>query len=184
MHLCANILANRLPNVRVLHHAVGVPARPADSIEVPLFDVFSERFTGSVSLDRDVQGIRGRVDGVAEPAGWAREHDRVRLVSLDEVCADLQVSFVKVDVEGMELQVLRSGENLLRSQRPTLFFEAWLLPEFAAMRRDLLQYVMGLGYAILQINDDCLAYHPQALSPASVFAALERVGLRMPAQAA
>ena len=179
MHLCANLLANRLRNVRVLNMAVGPCSRAGETIAVPVFDVFTERYTGSVSLDKDVQQIRGQVAGVAEPAQWASEHDRVPLVSLDAICAGAEVSFVKIDVEGMELQVLRSGADLLLQQKPTLFFEAWLLPQFEAMRRELLQHVMGLGYTVLQVGADCLAYHPQVLDGAAVLGALAPLGLAL-----
>jgi FkbM family methyltransferase len=185
MHLCANLLHNRLANVRPLNLAVGQGASGGGAtVQVPFFDVFSERYTGSVSLDAAVQGIRGGIAGIAEPSRWAAAHDTVRLQPLDEIAAGLDVAFVKVDVEGMELAVLRSGEALLRARRPSLFFETWQLPQFAAQRRELLLYVMGLGYNLLQVGGDCLAYAPGVLAPAAVLQALAGIGLGLPAQAA
>jgi hypothetical protein len=45
--------------------------------------------------------------------------------TLDEVLGrvDLPVSFVKIDVEGHELDVLRGAERTMREQRPNLLIE-------------------------------------------------------------
>jgi FkbM family methyltransferase len=184
MHLCANLLHNRLRNARPLQLALGRPPATASRLRVPCFDVFTERYTGSVSLDPAVQSVRGGIAGVAEPSRWAVEHETVDLRSLDEVCHGLEVAFVKIDVEGMELEVLRSGEGLLRAQAPMLFFETWQLREFEAPRRELLQYVLGLGYAVLQVGGDCFAYAPARNPAAAVLQALATLGLRLPAEAA
>jgi FkbM family methyltransferase len=179
MHLCANLLGNRLAHVRPLNLAVG-PGAPGQTLAVPSFDVFTERYTGSVSLDADVQRTRGAIDGVAEPSRWATQYDVVALKSLDALADGLDVAFVKVDVEGMEEAVLRSGESLLATQRPALFFEAWSLPQFQTQRLSLLRFVMGLGYAVLQVGEDCFAYHPQALDSERVIPALAAIGLQLP----
>lgn len=50
---------------------------------------------------------------------------RVALRTLDEICGDnsQRISFIKIDVEGHELQVLRGGEKTLRRHRPNLLIE-------------------------------------------------------------
>lgn len=48
----------------------------------------------------------------------------VKLRRLDEVIpADVNVEFIKIDVEGAELQVLKGAEGLLRRSKPTIIFE-------------------------------------------------------------
>jgi FkbM family methyltransferase len=68
----------------------------------------------------------------------------VRLETLDRFfgdCAGATVGFIKCDVEGHELSVLRGGESLLRRDRPAL------LLEWAPTRStELFDYLVGLGY--------------------------------------
>jgi FkbM family methyltransferase len=80
--------------------------------------------------------------GVGETPGelwWAEEQGnpgnallsgagthRIRVVTLDDVAREHRidrVDFIKIDVEGMELQVMRGAEGLLRNSRPALYFE-------------------------------------------------------------
>jgi FkbM family methyltransferase len=53
-----------------------------------------------------------------------------RSLPLDEICQNLQVDLIKVDTDGFDFPILRSGSRTLSSRRPALFFEwdpaAWL----------------------------------------------------------
>lgn len=158
MHLCANLLLNRLHNVHAHHLAVGV-ARPGDTIQVPRFDVYQERYTGSVTLDPTVVARRGAIQGIAEPTNWAQSFDTVGLVQLDDYLPPAPIAYIKVDVEGMELSVFRSAARILERDRPALYFEAWSLPQFAENNAQLMQFVVGQGYRIWQLGNDCLAVH-------------------------
>lgn len=63
-----------------------------------------------------------RID--APPDGQAAAETRVR--TLDEICADLAPTIVKIDVEGDELKVLRGATETLRRHRPVLLIELHL----------------------------------------------------------
>lgn len=157
-HLCANLIVNRLLNVRPSNVAIGV-SRPNQEIEVPDFDIFQERYTGSVTLDAAVAAQRSRIQGVAEPATWARRFSTVRIVQLDDVLRDTPVAFIKVDVEGMELSVLQSAGKIIERDRPILYFESWELPQFAESNEVLMQFVFSRNYSVWKIGNDCLAVH-------------------------
>lgn len=43
----------------------------------------------------------------------------------DEILKDIQVDFIKIDVEGFELQALKGLEKTITLSRPTLFVEVW-----------------------------------------------------------
>lgn len=158
-HLCANVLVNNLKNIRVEQAAVGGRERARDcTIEVPVFDVFEERFTGSVSLSDNVKSVRSKIAGVDEPGERIKQKAEVRLISLGEVLSGFDASFVKVDVEGMEKEVFQSGESALRKNKPFLYFEAWTLKEFASMREDVFEYVRSLGYRLFIVGEDVFAF--------------------------
>ena len=65
----------------------------------------------------------------------------IELTTLDAI-APPGVVLVKVDVEGMELDVLRGGTQLLRTQRPDLMLEAGTPAAFEALRA----YLADFGY--------------------------------------
>ena len=179
MHFCSNLLVNKLINVFPRNIAIGFQVDGKSSISVPDFNVFTDEHTGSVSLNADVQRMRGMIDGVPEPSKWASKYELVPILDLDSALHNENVAFIKIDVEGMELQVLRSGEATLTSQKPCLFFEAWLLPQFSTMRSELLTFIMGLGYVIFQLGDDCFAFHPEKVSALEIKIALATLGLNV-----
>ena len=54
------------------------------------------------------------------------EQDRsitVRTETMDHILGDNRVDFIKIDVEGAELQVLRGGKAIIRRDKPTIVFE-------------------------------------------------------------
>ncbi|MGW0366589.1 FkbM family methyltransferase [Streptomyces sp. NPDC002990] len=60
-----------------------------------------------------------------------------------------RICFVKADVEGAELAVLRGGSRILRHHRPTLLLEVESrhLEKYGSRPADLLQHLRDYGYA-------------------------------------
>lgn len=58
-------------------------------------------------------------------AGSENTERKVAIATLDEIAGNLdkRVSFVKIDVEGHELRVLRGGEQMIRKHRPNMLIE-------------------------------------------------------------
>lgn len=82
------------------------------------------------------------------PPGFVRSFD-VPLVSLDHAWKEAgcpEVSALKIDCEGGELNVLRGAGDLLSAQHPAILLEAWTEGELAPMTA-LLE---GFGYRKLQ----------------------------------
>jgi FkbM family methyltransferase len=73
----------------------------------------------------------------------------VEMMRLDEYAMRLpRLDFVKCDVEGAELLVLRGGQSILRKRRPTLFLEVdnrWI-NSFGWAEIDLFSFLRQTGY--------------------------------------
>lgn len=95
-------------NVRVVHTALSDEAGEA-RLRIP--DV--GRHSGGLGTIETENPVTGSAQSLPVP--------RQRL---DEVVGDDVVSFIKVDVEGHELAVLRGAERILDRDRPTLLVEA------------------------------------------------------------
>lgn len=104
-------------NVR--HHTVALGAEPG---------------TGTMSVPVGRYGpVTGRsflawkTDGLGSNAEFARQVDvDVDVTTLDDLCAQARLTrldFVKIDVEGGELNVLRGGQHAVETFRPTMLIE-------------------------------------------------------------
>jgi len=154
-HLAANICLNKLTNV-ITYRAV-ISDDDGKQIEVPFFD-FNERFTGSVSLDESTVAKRSKIAGVAEPRTYAERFDRLKAVRLDDVVNE-KVCLLKVDVEGMELSVLKSAERILRRDAPIIIYETWNLPQFELENSQIYEYLASVGYLNYKLGNDTIACH-------------------------
>lgn len=61
---------------------------------------------------------------------------------------DLPIHFIKIDVEGAEMEVLRGAENLLKKWQPKLLIEVhgFALPDFGSSVDELRTFLKDLGY--------------------------------------
>jgi FkbM family methyltransferase len=112
--LCANVALNSLDNVDCFWAAAG---RQDGFIQVPDLDPRKEYNFGGVTL----VGSRGGT--------------RVTCVTLDQYVTLPKVDLVKIDVEGMEAEVLGGGERLLRQFKPVLYVENDRLEKSEALMR-------------------------------------------------
>jgi len=67
------------------------------------------------------------------------------------------VSLIKIDVEGMELEVIEGAVDTINRCSPMLIFEAWGTDGFAEHRTKVMQFVESLGYSLTVMNDDIIA---------------------------
>jgi FkbM family methyltransferase len=112
--LCANIALNSLANTTCLPYGVAAVAGTLVSREV---DYQKANNFGGISLaSLAVQ------PGELVPAA-SRAAAPVQLVRLDNVIPEGPVKLLKIDVEGMESEVISGSENLIRAQRPLIYVE-------------------------------------------------------------
>jgi FkbM family methyltransferase len=98
-------LVDRFPTCEVVTAVCGAEVRRAD------FVVAVDRPTRS-SVDASMAATGGRVEVRSLPQ-----------VTLDEIAVGRHPRFVKIDVEGGELAVLRGARSMMREERPTIVFE-------------------------------------------------------------
>lgn len=67
----------------------------------------------------------------------------IELIRIDDLELDQPVKLIKVDVEGMELEVLKGARSTLERDRPAVFVEASTPSEFSAVEK----FLAGIGYA-------------------------------------
>lgn len=152
--LCANLLLNGLDNAHAHHLAIG---NHAGQIDVPVLNLGQERNIGSLSLDPEIRRMQGTLSTLT------KRSEPVRLARLDSL--DLPpAALVKIDVEGMEIEVLEGARDwLAASAFPPLLYEVWgdYLVGYKEKKARLMAYVAEtLGYRIDLIGELAIAQHP------------------------
>ncbi len=123
--LQAQIALNQISNVYAYNEGVG---RERGRLWVPAQKYDQLGNFGGVSLNPvQEQG--------AEP---------VDVVTLDESLGHIQCALIKIDVEGMEEDVIRGGLNLIKARQPYLYVEN----DRAEKSRSLIALIMELGYRL------------------------------------
>lgn len=135
-----NVKLNRF-NDRVTIQEAAISDQPVDTIDMV---VDSDQLEPSASLQTD--STKGR------------ETVTVSNISLDQATSSVGVEnkcLVKLDVEGAELSVLRSGEEFLKRVRPKLLIEVhdYALPQFGDSTEAVYEFLKNYGYSIQQISD-------------------------------
>jgi len=129
--LCGNVFLNGLKNVFCFHRAIG---------DVP-------QITTIPDLDYDFPGNFGAFSLVEDSGVEKVTKNRIPMEvnTLDQFgipACDL----LKVDVEGMELQVLRGAKNLIQTHKPIMYVEN----DREEKRDELMAYITELGYNMHQ----------------------------------
>jgi len=141
--LCANLALNSMVNVDARCAAVGADA---GFVRIPDIDYTREGNFGGVEVSRYPQGRR------------------VRQVRLDDDLEVDRLDLIKVDAEGMELDVLLGAAGLLRRFKPLLYVENDRQEKSEA----LIRHIMGIGYR--------LYWHlPRLFNPRNFFSEPENI---------
>lgn len=153
--LCSNIFLNRLDNC--IAHNLGIGDQPG-TLELQDNNYGSSNL-GAYSLVREYQDLMH----LKQPPADALKHE-VAIRTLDSFNFPRKVDFLKIDVEGMELNVLKGGERLLRdSGYPPIMLETWGFSWFQEQRKLLVDYIEGLGYELFFFNGtDAIAQHKRS----------------------
>ena len=71
------------------------------------------------------------------------------------------IIIMKIDVEGLELNVLKGSlQTLANNGYPPIIFEAWTYKKWFQQRRtELYEFIRSLGYNITVIGENNIAQH-------------------------
>lgn len=126
--LCANLALNALENTRAYPYALG---RYDGDISIPKIDyAVMDNFGGKSPLSADTSAKPGPLTAP--------------ITRLDGFCKDLTPRLVKIDVEGMETEVLIGATELIRRARPLLYVENDRVEQSPA----LIRLLRHLGYRL------------------------------------
>ena len=144
--LCGNLALNNCLNASARHVALGAEA---GTIDVPKLDYHNPGSFGSLELR-----MREGNEYLGQTVNYEPEAcTRVPLITLDSFGFE-RVDFVKIDVEGMELEVIDGAMQLIEKHKPVL------LLEYVKSDSDkILQIFRDLGYATYQLGINVLLIH-------------------------
>ena len=139
--LCGNASLNGLDNV--FAYNTGLDAEPGRlTLHRPGID------RGSASARSDV------VEHFFEDRGIPTSPEVISVVMLNSFSEVLNnVGLIKIDVEGLELRVLRGAvEVLQRNSLPKMLIECWSHAWYQKDKDELLRFLDALGYRTVPIN--------------------------------
>jgi FkbM family methyltransferase len=144
--LAGNLAINNLFNARAVHAAVGARS---GAIQMPLLDYTRPSSFGSLELKPSANP-----DTIGQPVDYeSGPKQEVSLVALDDLgCA--RVDFIKLDVEGMELEALQGAERTGAACKPIL------LVEYVKAQPGVLEaWLKARGYRCFKTHINILAIH-------------------------
>jgi FkbM family methyltransferase len=146
--LCGNIFLNRLSNVFAHRLAVSHTNRTED---INPLDFYKSWNIGAYSLVPD-----------KDPQEKTNVFEQCDFITLDTFDPKISPTLIKLDVEGMEDEVILGGKNFLeRSGYPPILFESLKTEEIAERVDQVKTLLSNIGYDIIQYNnEDYLAQHP------------------------
>jgi FkbM family methyltransferase len=128
------------PNLRILRHTIKVHNLENVTVHPEACGEGSKRTTFCVRLEHGVPELGGGRQG-EEGLRFACD-----IVRLDDVIRP-RITFLKIDVEGAELLVLRGAERILRESHPVILFEAGgLTPHYGYSQQDVFDFLSHFRY--------------------------------------
>lgn len=146
--LAGNVAINNCFNVKALNQAVGNP--DVDSrcyIDIPIVDYTQPASFGSLELKQSSQN-----EFIGQPINY-QNLTKVELIAIDSLNLT-RLDYMKIDVEGMEIDVLKGAMNSIAAHKPILQIEI-----IKSDLQEITQYLDNFGYHYIQLGINLLAFH-------------------------
>lgn len=144
--LAGNIALNNCFNARALWAAVGAQS---GAIGVPVPDYFKPASFGSLELRKTA-----RTEFIGQDIDYSEPGlQRTQLLAIDDL-ALARVDFLKLDIEGMEIEALRGASDTIARTRPLVLVER-IKSDEAALRG----FLANRGYRVFDLGLNLLAVH-------------------------
>lgn len=143
--LCGNITINNVFNARAVHAAV---ANEVGRMRIPVPDYLSPASFGSLELRPATNEDIGQNIDYSDASGM-----EVATITVDSMKLP-RVDLIKIDVEGMELEVLAGARETLMRSKPCLLIERLKTDETA-----LVQILSAHDYRIFPMGINVIAVH-------------------------
>ncbi len=143
--LAGNIILNNCLNASAKHLALG---SSNGKITIPEPDYLKPASFGSFEIKKSKNN-----EFIGQIIDYANANKEIDLITLDSL--DLtRVDLIKIDVEGMEEEVLNGAKNLIGTFKPIIFIEV-----IKSSIENLINLLDGFGYKYLRLGMNILAIH-------------------------
>ncbi len=144
--LAGNITVNNCFNARALWAAVG---SENGIIRVPVPDYFMPSSFGSLEIIKSEH-----TEYIGQDIDYSDHKTQVTpLLAIDNLRLD-RVDFIKIDIEGMEMDALFGAKETIRTMKPQLLIE-----KIKSNENDIKKFVSSLGYNTYSVGLNLLAIH-------------------------
>jgi FkbM family methyltransferase len=144
--LAGNIAVNNCGNATATWAALGAQA---GVMKIPELDFDRPASFGSLELRPRAEGV----EFVGQVVDYAALVKAVRMLAIDDLALE-RLDLIKIDVEGMELEVLAGAAQSIRRHRPMMVVET-----LKSGSQPILDWLAPLGYRTWQWGINLLAIH-------------------------
>ena len=156
--LAGNIALNNCFNARAVHAAL---AARAGTMKIPSPDYLRPGSFGSLELQK-----RETTEFIGQPVDYSAANlVEVPTASIDSLAVP-RIDMMKIDVEGMELEVLEGAARAIEGQKPVLMVE-WVKSDKTKLAswltdRAYLVFESGMNFLAIHKTDRCSAHMGKA----------------------
>ncbi|MDP1880837.1 MAG: FkbM family methyltransferase [Parachlamydiaceae bacterium] len=144
--LAGNIAINNCFNATAYHAALGTSF---GTINIPILDYFKSSSFGSFELRKNEfnEYIGQKIDYTADQC------QKISMVAIDSLNL-ARVDFIKLDIEGMELEALEGAKKTIAATKPIMLIEY-----IKAGKETLENYLANFFYNTFEVDGSILAIH-------------------------